>query len=101
MTLNLEKITIGFLEGKMVRHIVSKNGVVTDPKKLNMISKLPFLTTKKTLQGFLGMVGYYRRFIHVFMAKARLLTQCLCEHALPPMEDEASKHAFEQLKSTL
>ncbi len=33
------------------------------------------------------------------MAKARPLTQFLCEDASTPMEDEASKHAFEQLKS--
>ncbi len=59
MILNPEKTIIGFLKGRMVGHIVSKNGVATDPKKLDRISKLPFPTTKKALQGFLGMVGYY------------------------------------------
>jgi len=59
VTLSPEKITIGFLEGKMVGHIVSKNGVATNPKKLHRISKLPFPTIKKALRGFLGMVGYY------------------------------------------
>ncbi len=48
---------------------------------------------------FLGMVGYYRRFIHM-LTKARLLTQLLWENALTPMEDETSKHAFKKLKST-
>ncbi len=38
---------------------MSKNGVAIDPEKLDRISKLPFPTTKKALQGFLGMVGYY------------------------------------------
>jgi len=47
VTLNLEKTTIGFLEGKMVGHIVSKDGVATDLEKLDRISKLPFPTTKK------------------------------------------------------
>jgi len=72
--LNPEKTTIGFLKGKMVGHIVSKDGVATNPEKLDRISKLPFPTMKKALRGFLGMVGYYRRFIHMFVAKARLLT---------------------------
>jgi hypothetical protein len=49
MTLNLEKTTIGFSQGKMVRHIMSKDGVTKDPKKFNMISNLPFPTTKKTI----------------------------------------------------
>jgi hypothetical protein len=59
VTLSFEKITIGFSKGKMVRLIVSKNGVGTNPEKLDRISKLPFPTTKKTLRGFLGMVDYY------------------------------------------
>jgi hypothetical protein len=58
---------------KMVGHIMSKNGVATDLEKLDRISKLPFPTTKKAFQGFLGMVGYYRRFIHMFATKARPL----------------------------
>jgi len=101
VTLSPEKTTIGFSKRKMVGHIVSKDGVATDPEKLNRISKLPFPTTKKTLQGFLGMVGYYCKFIHMFVAKARPLTRFLCEDAPAPMEDEVSRRAFEQLKSAL
>jgi hypothetical protein len=72
--LNPKKTTIGFSKGKMVGHIMSKNGVAIDLEKLDKISKLPFLTTKKTLPGFLGMVGYYRRFIHMFAAKTHPFT---------------------------
>jgi hypothetical protein len=49
MILSPEKTIIGFLEGKMVGHIVSKTRVAIDPKKLDRISKLPFPTMKKTL----------------------------------------------------
>jgi len=49
VTLSPKKTTIGFSKGKMVGHIVSKDGVATDPEKLDRISKLPFPTTKKTL----------------------------------------------------
>ncbi len=101
MTSSFEKTTIGFSKGKMVGHIVSKDGVTTDLEKLDRISKLPFPTTKKALRGFLGMVGYYRRFIHMFATKARPLTRFLCEDAPALMEDEVSRRAFEQLKSTL
>jgi len=52
MTLNPEKTIIGFSKGEMVGHIVSKNGVTTNPKMLDRISKVPFPTTKKTFQGF-------------------------------------------------
>jgi len=59
MTLNPEKTTIGFLEGKMVGHIVSKNGVAIDPEKFDKISKFLFPTTRKALRSFLGTVGCY------------------------------------------
>jgi hypothetical protein len=49
VTLSPEKTTIGFSKGKMVGHIVSKDGVATNPEKLDRISKLPFPTTKKAL----------------------------------------------------
>jgi hypothetical protein len=44
--LNLKKTTIGFLEGKMVGHIVLKYGVAAYLEKFDKISKLPFPTTK-------------------------------------------------------
>jgi hypothetical protein len=47
--LSPKKTTIGFSKGKMVGHIVSKNGVTTNPEKLDRISKLPFPTSKKAL----------------------------------------------------
>jgi hypothetical protein len=47
--LNPKKTAIGFSERKMVGHIVSKNGVATNPEKIDRISELPFPTTKKTL----------------------------------------------------
>ncbi len=87
--MNLEKTTIGFAKGKMVGHIVSKDGVAIDFEKFDRISKLPFPTTKKALRVFLEMVGYYRRFIHMFVAKTRPLTRFLQENTLTPMEDEA------------
>jgi hypothetical protein len=91
VTLNLEKTTIGFSEGRMVGHIVSKNGVATDPEKFDKISKLPFPTTKKTLRSFLGTMGYYRRFIYIYVAKAHPLTRFLRDDAPTLMGDEASK----------
>jgi len=47
------------------------------------------------------MVGYYRGFIHMFVTKVHPLTRFLREDAPALMEDEVSRRAFEQLKSTL
>ncbi len=50
--LSLKKTIIGFSKGKMVGHIVSKDGVATDPKKLDMISKLLFPPQRKPFKVF-------------------------------------------------
>jgi hypothetical protein len=49
--LNPKKITIGFLERKMVEDIVLKDGVTTD-HKFDKISKFPFPTTKRPFEVF-------------------------------------------------
>jgi hypothetical protein len=49
VTLSPEKTTIDFSKGKMVGHIVLKNGVAIDLEKFDRISNLPFPTTKKAL----------------------------------------------------
>jgi len=91
MTLSPKKPQLVFQKWKMVGHIVSKDGVAINHEKLDRISKLPFPTTKKALRGFLGLVGYYRRFIHMFATKAHPLTRFLREDAPAPMEDEVSR----------
>jgi hypothetical protein len=47
MILSPKKTTIGFSKGKMVEHIVLKDGVAIDLEKFDKISKFPFPTTKK------------------------------------------------------
>ena len=47
-------------------HIVSRNGIQADPRKIEMVVNWPMPTTMKEIQQFLGFANYYRRFIRDF-----------------------------------
>lgn len=47
-------------------HFVSANGVAANPSKLQAIQDWPIPKNIKALRGFLGLTGYYRKFIPVY-----------------------------------
>lgn len=44
-------------------HVISSEGVATDPSKIEIIKQWPSPSNPTQLRAFLGMTGYYRRFI--------------------------------------
>jgi len=64
-------------EVKYLGHIVSENGIKTDPDKVSVVVNWPTPTTTKALQSFLGFLGFYRRYIQDFSKIARPLNNLL------------------------
>ena len=54
-------------------HVVSAEGVKTDPTKVSCVREWPVPTDAKELQQFLGLSSYYRRFVKNFAHKAKPL----------------------------
>jgi hypothetical protein len=58
-------------------HVVTADGVKPDKKKITAVIDFPIPRSQKDLRSFLGLAGYYRRFIDGFSAIGRPLTDLL------------------------
>jgi hypothetical protein len=81
-------------------HIISGNGVTTDPSKIKEISNWQTHSCVKALRNFLGLVGYYRKFICHFGLIAKPLTELLKKNTIYTWSPDADT-AFNLLKQTL
>ena len=55
-------------------HVVSKEGIAVDPAKIEAVSKWPAPKNVTEIRSFLGLAGYYRRFVESFTRIAAPLT---------------------------
>lgn len=58
-------------------HVISASGVATDPAKIQAVANWSSPTSIKDLWSFLGLAGYYRRFVRNFGLLAKPLTSLL------------------------
>ena len=56
-------------------HIVNANGIQTDPEKISAVKQWPQPRCVKDVRAFLGLTGYYRKFIKDYAVLATPLTE--------------------------
>jgi hypothetical protein len=81
-------------------HIISGGGVSTDPAKIAAVQQWPQPTNLKQLRGFLGLAGYYRKFIRQFGVISRPLTNLLRKN-IPFVWSPVVNDSFQSLKKAL
>jgi hypothetical protein len=81
-------------------HVVSQEGISCDADKVKAIREWPTPTSITTLRSFLGLTGFYRRFVENFSRIASPLTQLLHTDS-KWCWGESQQQAFDSLKSAL
>lgn len=81
-------------------HTITKDGLKPNNDKIDAILKYPLPKTVTEIKSFLGLIGYYRKFIKDFSKITAPLTACL-KKGKNIVLDEAYKKSFETCKELL
>lgn len=87
-------------EVQYLGHIVTKDGIKPNPEKIRAVKSFPIPKTQKEIKSFLGLIGYYRRFIKDFAKITKPMTKCLKKDAKIQHTTEYV-NAFEHCKNLL
>ncbi|CAO2200139.1 unnamed protein product [Urochloa humidicola] len=98
----LKKSKCSFAQASLeyLGHIISGQGVSTDPSKIQAVKDWPTPKDVKQLRGFLGLSGYYRKFIQHYGVISRPLTDLLKKNT-PFIWTEQLQQSFDSIKQAL
>jgi len=102
LTVKPSKCFFGYVSIEYVGHVVGQGQLRTMEDKVSRIVNAPEPRTKTQLRAFLGLAGYYRRFVPSYAMVAAPLTDLLRKGAPNKLEwERAQDIAFSQLKAAL
>lgn len=82
-------------------HIITPHGVKPNPEKIKEIQTWKLPTTEKQIKQFLGLVGYYRKFIRDYAKLTKPMTKYLKKDIKVDTNDPEFKKSFDKCKSML
>lgn len=77
--------------------MIGKGGITADPEKVIAITNWPVPKNLKQVRGFLGLAGWYRRFLQNFSTETFPITEVISTKKKFKWTDEAHA-AFERVK---
>lgn len=100
ISLNPRKCNFGVIEGKLLGHLVGKNGVRIDPKRVEAIEKIQKPKSVKRIQSFFGQINFLRRFVTNFAKISRPISRMLKKGSEIKWDGEPST-VFQKIKQAI
>lgn len=88
-------------ETEFLGHIITLDGIKPNPKKIECVKNFPIPKTNKQIKQFLGLTGYYRKFIRDYSKLAKPMTKYLKKDKKVNTSDPEYIESFELLKRML
>lgn len=101
LTISVEKSQFCLKEMKYLGYVLGESGIRTDPEKVSAILLCTAPSTVKEVRRFLGMVGWYRRFISNFAQIVAPISDLLKKNARAIKWTSEAEEAFNTLKIAL
>jgi hypothetical protein len=96
----LKKCAFWLPEVSFLGHVINQHGITVDPKNVASVVEWQRPTSVTEIRSFLGLAGYYRRFVQDFSSIAKPMTK-LTEKGVPFMWTDDCEASFRTLKDKL
>jgi ribonuclease HI len=100
ISLNPKKSQFALRKGKLLGHIVSAEGVMIDPARVEAIQKLSLPRSKKDIQSLLGKINFVRRFVPNFAELVKHIT-CMLKKGAEVKWTDSAKNSFQDIKKAI
>jgi hypothetical protein len=100
ISLNPKKSQFALRKGKLLGHIVSAEGVMIDPARVEAIQKLSLPRSKKDIQSLLGKINFVRRFVPNFAELVKHIT-CMLKKGAEIKWTDSARNSFQDIKQEI
>ena len=100
LKINPSKSKFGFTRLVVLGHVIQQGRIILDTRKLQIVETFPFPMTGKQVEAFLGVMNYFRRFIHTYSRFAAPLEAVRKLRSIP-QDDPTLLQSFNDLKLAL
>lgn len=98
LKIQVDKCKFFSKETEYLGHVLTNEGIKPNNKKIEIIKNLNIPKTKKEIKSFIGLTGYYRKFIKDYAKVVQPMTFCLKKTSIIDIHNSKYVDAFNKLK---